>query len=111
MRWLNTSVTTTGTVISLDRHSGRKGTSYREHVRFASDDGSSVEFKSSVSTSSPFQVGETVPVRYDPAQPSRADVDTPFRRWFLTGLLGAMAVIPTGIGLFARPKRPNERDS
>lgn len=46
-----------------------------------------------------FQVGETVPVRYDPADPSQAEVDTFVVLWGLVLLRVGFAVIFLGMGI------------
>ena len=47
-------------------------------------------------------VGSTVPVRYDPNEPTSAGIDTHFRNWFIPGLLFAMGLVFTLGGFLAR---------
>ncbi|MBL9147217.1 MAG: DUF3592 domain-containing protein [Phycisphaerae bacterium] len=102
--WRSHSKEATGIVMDLDarRSSGsgsrRGSTTYAEHVQFATPDGTTVEFYSSVSTSSPFQPGTKVPVRYNPDNPSDADIDTVLRAWFVPGIIGIMGIVFTFIG-------------
>ena len=102
--WRSNSKEATGIVMDLDarRSSGtgsrRGSTTYAEHVQFATPDGKTFEFHSSVSTSSPFQPGTKVPVRYNPDNPSDADIDTVFRAWFVPGLIAIMGIVFTFIG-------------
>lgn len=101
-RWLSTSTATTGKVVDLERKSGRKGRSYAERVTFQDGQGATHEFVSSLSTSHPYAVGSTVPVRYDPNEPTSAGIDTHFRNWFIPGLLFAMGLVFTLVGFLAR---------
>lgn len=104
-RWLSASTTTTGEVVELVRKSSRKGRSYAERVTFQDAQGATHEFISTLSTSHPYTVGSTVPVRYDPSEPSSAGIDTHFRNWFVPGLLFLMGLFFTVFGYFVRPKR------
>ena len=97
--WLRTASATTGKVVDLERRrSSKGGRSYAEVVVFQPESGDEVRFKSSISTSSPFAVGDTVPVLYNPKQPDDAMIDTQFRRWFLPGLFFAMGLVFTLVG-------------
>jgi Protein of unknown function (DUF3592) len=104
-QWLDQSVATTGTVTELDRRRSRKATSYAEHVRFSDGQGIEHEFVSRMSSSHPFSVGATVPVRYDPGDPASADIDTAFRNWFVPGLVFGVALVFTILGFSMRVKR------
>lgn len=44
------------------------------------------------------QVGEQTPIKYDPANPSKARIAKRFRLWFLSGLLGLLGLLFLGIG-------------
>jgi hypothetical protein len=52
----------------------------------------------------PFKEGETIPVRYVPAEPSKARVNTPLRIWGDTIVYGLWPVLFIVV-LFAIPKR------
>lgn len=103
--WLDSAVATSGTITELDRRRGRKSTTYAEHVRFTDAAGVEHEFVSGLSTSHPYTLGATVPVRYDPNDPSSAAIDTAFRNWFVPGLIFVMALVFTGLGFSIRLKK------
>ena len=97
--WHGGTVTAPGTVI---RHEfpergaashGTTGPTSAEVVRFTDAVGAAREFKSSIATSHPFAVGESVTVRYTAADPADAVIDSWFRIWgFPLVFVGAGAV-------------------
>lgn len=126
--WHATSATTSGTVIgqAIGISSGQRpasgvaprGTSggmsggsrrstRAEVVEFNTPDGTRHEFRSRIGSSDPFAVGATVPVRYNPADPTDATIDTWFRLWgFPLIFLGAGLIeIVVGIGFLAVARR------
>lgn len=122
--WHATSVATSGTVIgqALGLRSGQmpasgvapRGTSSgstrptrAEIVEFNTPDGARHEFRSRIGSSDPFAVGASVPVRYNPADPTDATIDTWFRVWgFPLIFLGAGLIeIVVGIGFLAVARR------
>jgi hypothetical protein len=58
-----------------------------------------VEFRSKISSSDPFAVGATVPVRYNPADPSDASIDTWFRLWGFPLIFLAVGVLEMCVGM------------
>ena len=85
-----------GTVVAFKR----LGRSSHLVVRYADPDGRSVEFMSKVSRPGDVRVGDSVPVKYDPQDPSLAEVDSFSTIWgrvvvpAVLGLVfGAMAVL------------------
>jgi hypothetical protein len=117
-RWHATSATALGTVLaqSLSHSSGmqpsnasaRRTTAASrptraEVVEFATPDGVRHEFRSRISSSDPFEVGASVPVRYNPADPSDATIDTWFRLWGfpLIFMVAGVLEIVVGIGFMA----------
>ncbi len=96
--WLSNSVETTGKVTDHESRRSRKGRTIAERVTFADPEGVEHEFVSSISSSSPFPIGSSVPVRFDPANPNVAAINTPFRNWFIPGLLGTMGLIFAFLG-------------
>lgn len=70
----------------------RVGRSSHLVVRYDAPDGSSVRFRSEVSRPSGVGVGDLIPVRYDPYDPSLAEVDSFPTIW-------GRVVIPAVIGL------------
>ncbi|MFM7260673.1 MAG: DUF3592 domain-containing protein, partial [bacterium] len=121
--WYATSTTTSGTVIAQAlgvssgqmpaNGAGSRGTSTSsrptraEVVEFTTPDGARHEFRSRISSSDPFEVGASVPVRYNPADPTDATIDTWFRVWgFPLIFLGAGLIeIVVGIGFLAVARR------
>jgi uncharacterized protein DUF3592 len=77
-----------GTVVAFKR----LGRSSHPVVRYVLPDGRSVEFMSKVSRGGNVRVGEFVPVKYDPQDPSLAEVDGFSTIW-------GRVVIPAVIGL------------
>lgn len=98
-RWVASSAVAEGTVVGLKSQSGRKGrTSHREIVRFTAANGLEFEFTEPVGTSHPYGKGERVPVRYQPAHPGDASIDSTLRIYLVPGLLLSVGV---GFALFA----------
>lgn len=96
--WLSTSVETTGKVTDHESRRSRKGRTIAERVTFADPEGVEHEFVSSISSSSPFPIGSSVPVRFDPSNPNVAAINTPFRNWFIPGLLATIGLVFTFLG-------------
>jgi hypothetical protein len=107
--WHAGTVTASGTVRAHDaasirtasRPTGRRGArpSYAEVVEFTDTAGARHEFRSWITTSDPFPVGAAVTVRYTPADPADAVIDTWFRVWGfpLVFAAGASLVMLFGI--------------
>jgi hypothetical protein len=104
-RFVGRSRTATGTVMELsqERSSSREGTSrtvYYPVVQFNTEGGAVIEFRSNFGSNPPsHRKGESVPVRYDPAEPQEARIDTPASIWFATWILGGLGAVFTGIPL------------
>jgi hypothetical protein len=98
-RFLARAVDTTGTVISfVTSHSSEGGVTYKPVVQFQVG-GQVVQFVDSMGSSPPsYEVGEVLPVKYDPLNPQKARPNKPFRLWFAPGLLILMGAIFGGIG-------------
>jgi hypothetical protein len=100
--FLETTARTDGTVVALQRERGIKG-STEDHpvVRFVQPEtGETVEFKSRFGIwPSPFTVGEVVEVAYDPADPTRADINSFWTIWLLPILLAAFGLACFAAGL------------
>ncbi|MEY2796098.1 MAG: hypothetical protein RIR10_1814 [Planctomycetota bacterium] len=111
--WLETSVTTTGTVTAQSMQMQRSGPvgapgrntsassrpTRAEVVEFTAADGTRIEFRSKISSSDPFAVGATVPVRYNPADPADATIDTWFRLWGFPLIFLAVGVLEMCVGI------------
>jgi len=85
--WHSGTVAAAGTVIAHERSTratasrGVSRPTYAEVVRFSDASGAQHEFRSRISSSDPFAVGEAVPVRYSSADPSDATIGSWFRLW------------------------------
>jgi hypothetical protein len=109
--WIATSATANGTVTaqasSMRTGGGPAGTPGRggsrptraEVVEFTTPDGARCEFRSRISSSDPFPVGATVPVRYNPADPTDATIDTWFRIWGFPLIFLGVGVIELCVGV------------
>jgi hypothetical protein len=96
--------TTTGTVIENREVSDSEGTTYKPVVRFEVGD-EVYTFEGGNSSSPPaYRVGQTVPVQYDPNNPSNAQINNWYEKWVAPVLLAGsgilMALIVTGIMVF-----------
>lgn len=82
-----TGVVAPGIVIGLDESTTDGSTTYSPVVEFTAN-GQTYTFESSNASSPPaYQVGETVNVRYDPADPNTAQIDKLTERWLMPVLL------------------------
>ncbi len=96
-------VTTTGVVVSLEPHSDEDGETYSPVVSFTAQ-GKSYTFESSTSSDPPaYRVGEEVSLRYDPANPQRADIDSfvtsPWLYGIVLAVLGIATLVLNGVFL------------
>jgi hypothetical protein len=108
--WHGATATSIGTVtahraaVSSSRDPSRTGArrqlgrTLAEVVRFADADGTEHGFTSPVSVSHPFAIGDAIPVRYTPASPGDAVVDTWFRLWGLGTIFTGAGVVLCGFG-------------
>ena len=86
-----------GTIIGFDE-SRSDGVTYAPIVRF-SVDGRSVEFTDSVYSNLPgCKVGDEIKILYHRRDFERARIASPYRLYFVSGLLGLLAVIFVSIG-------------
>jgi hypothetical protein len=86
-------VAVTGTVVSQEAHSDDDGTTYSPVVEF-NVNGGRYEFTSGNSSSPPaYRVGQSVPVRYDPVNPQRAQIDTLWENWLAPAALAGGALL------------------
>src|SRR5215813_10549630 len=88
-----------GTVTRTEEERSNQGTiSYKPVVRFHTQAGEEIETATKVGT--PWagrRVGKVVPVIYDPARPTLAEIDTPGGRGVLTGC--GLVMFPVGVAL------------
>lgn len=87
--------TTEGGIVDLLPERDSDGdTLYRPVFRFMTAGGQAYEVKSDMRSNPPsFELEQRVPVRYDPANPSQAKLDTVFENWFLPGLFCLFGVV------------------
>lgn len=82
-----TGIVTTGTVIGMEESNTDGSSAYSPIVEFSAN-GQTYTFESNNASSPPaYQVGETVNVRYDPADPGTAQIDKLTERWLMPILL------------------------
>ena len=96
----SSSKTGEGVVVELAESRDDKGsTMYKPVVEWTSPDGKKHGFTGSVASSPPsYSRGEKVNVRFDPANPERARIDSFMENWFVALILGLMGSIFTAIG-------------
>lgn len=93
LRFLARALDTAGTVVDLKVSRGSSGGSvYKPVVEFSTAAGAPVRFTDTLANSKSvtLQVGASAPIKYDPRRPQRAKIATPFRLWFVSGLLGGI---------------------
>ncbi len=85
--------------------------SYFPQVEFVTEDGTPAAFVSNVGgRSRRFAEGETVPVLYDPDDPSVGRIGEAFDLWFPSAFLGALGLTWGAVGLYlAKPGKREKR--
>lgn len=101
------AVETDGRVVRMiaetDRSNGRTSRTYRPVFAFNLPDGKEIRAEGGVASNPPCcSVGDRVRVRYDPANPSRAQMTGFMESWLVTAILGGIGIIFTGAGLAVR---------
>jgi Protein of unknown function (DUF3592) len=100
--FLGNAVSASGVVIDLEARwdSDDGGYTYYPRVRFATEGGRPFEFTGNVGSSpASFDVGEEVRVLFDPAEPSKASIDSFMQLWFTPLLLAGMGTVFAAVGL------------
>lgn len=88
--------------------------SYAPRVRFTTEDGRSVTFTSTYSSSKPeFEVNDPIPVRYLRSDPSGARVASSTNLWFAPLVTGFLTVVFGGVGAlwFGLSRKVRDRQS
>ncbi len=100
--FLERAVEVQGTVTGhVESRSSDSGTTYRPTVQYTSADGQSQEFTDRMGSSPPsHDVGESVPVKYDPQNPGKARIGTAGRLWLIPVILSSSGVLFLAIGGF-----------
>ncbi len=102
--FIERSVTATGTIVELREKQDDEGSvTYAPAFTFSLKDGNQQTVVSNVgSNPSPFEVGEKVPVRYEPDDPSDAAINSFGQTWGFSIGFGIAAIVMTLFGLFFR---------
>jgi hypothetical protein len=102
--FLARAVPATGTVVRLDRVTTKDhGDSYRPVFEYADAQGRMHTIYSSGSSSPPeYQVGDKIPVLYDPSDPSDARIRGLFWLWGVSLIFGFIGVGTLGMGIAAK---------
>src|SRR5437868_8574824 len=80
--------------------SSRGSGSAHPRIRFRTDNGQEVVFRSSMGTSPPaYEVGEHVPVLYDPVKPANAFINSFVGLWLVPVIFGGIGLIFSSVGL------------
>ncbi len=92
---------TEGTVVDIASHRDSDGdTMYKPVIEFTTADGRTLQFTSSVSSSSPsYSRGDAVKLYYAPANPEDARLDSFMEKYFLPLILSVFASVFTLIGV------------
>lgn len=121
MAFVNSTVTTTGTVVSnaasesctRDDYGTTCSTIFQPVVEFTAPSGKTIRFTSGVSSTQPrYDAGESVPVRYRPSSPHDARIDGFLDLWFAPTLVGGIGLILLAVGIgilvshFRGPSKP-----
>lgn len=99
--WLARTVEVRGSVIEMVRvrDSDNKGYLFTPLVRFATREGQTIEFQSSLRTNPPaYHAGQVVPVLYDPNAPHSAAIKGVFSLWLTSMVLCFVGCIFLAIG-------------
>ncbi len=92
-------VRTQGTVIDNRESTYHSRTVYAPVIRFATQGGHTVEFVSDTYTERVHEIGEQVPVVYQPGKPEQAMLDTALGTWLIPTVLLAGGILFFLLGL------------
>jgi hypothetical protein len=93
-RKMQSRVATTGTVVELTRQNTTRGYILCPVVEFTIPSGEKIKFTSEFgSRPASHTVGQSVAVRYDPADPQKAEVESTMSLWLVPLIMGFMGLI------------------
>ena len=93
-RTLQSRVPTNGTVVEIAQRPGNRGYIYCPVVEFTAPSGETIRFTSEFgSRPAGHTVGQVVAVRYDPADPQKAEVESDMSTWLGPLVFGVMGLI------------------
>ena len=100
LRFLRTAQTTSGVVNEVIFMPVSDGHIYRPRITFTTQTGETVALTSVLDSSrQEFQVGQQVPVIYDPSHPSRARLRSFPSLWLVSLIFGGVGAFPFILGL------------
>ena len=86
-------ITASGTVVQLEEVTDSDGTGYRPLIEFKVNDQTYI-FKGIYASNPPrYNVGDQVNIRYDPANPGVAQIDSYFERWLIPAMILPGAIL------------------
>lgn len=100
-RFEKTAQRATGVVQELIPERIQRTVMYFPVIRFTTAAGVIVSVKSKSGRSGGYQVGQSIRVLYDPADPSNAEIDAPWSRWLIVIAASLVATILFSIGAAA----------
>jgi hypothetical protein len=99
-RFVAESLRAQGQVVGFETSSGDGGTTYAPVVTFTASSGEVIQFTDSIySRPRGYDVGQQVEVLYHFQDHNRARLASPFRLYFVPGLLGFLGFVFTSVGL------------
>lgn len=83
-----------------ESRSDEGGVSYYPEFRFVTGDGRTWQARAAIGANPPaYRIGEQIPIRYDPAEPMSASIDTPGARYLLTWIFFGIGILWLLIGV------------
>jgi hypothetical protein len=96
---LESRVATTGIVVELTTQVTQRSSIFCPVVEFTTVTGEKIRFTSTFgSRPAGHKVGQSVNVRYEAADPQKAEIESPMNRWLVPLILGFMGVIASCMG-------------
>jgi hypothetical protein len=96
---LESRVATTGIVVELTTQVTQRSSIFCPVVEFTTVTGEKIRFTSTFgSRPAGHKVGQSVNVRYEAADPQKAEIESPMNRWLVPLILGFMGVIAGCMG-------------